>query len=61
MTVTNLEREDAGLQLELPLDGRSHRDLDAAVDDVRDRFGAQALRRAVALGRDDRGPPQIDG
>jgi DNA polymerase IV len=48
---TNLE--DVGArQLELPLDfGRSSA-LDAALDDVRERFGAGAITRAVLLGRD---------
>ncbi len=39
------------LQLELPLD--AHRPaLDEALDDLRDRFGAGAVTRAVHLGRD---------
>jgi DNA polymerase-4 len=42
---------DAGyVQLVLPLDRR--RALDAALDDVRDRFGSGSITRAVLLGRD---------
>jgi DNA polymerase-4 len=41
------------LQLPLPLKGRSEEALDAAIDEVRLRFGASALIRAVLLGRDD--------
>ncbi|MBJ7330430.1 MAG: DNA polymerase IV [Solirubrobacteraceae bacterium] len=47
ITVTNLAREDG--QLELPLDGPSHADLDAAVDRVRDRFGTTAVQRGVLV------------
>jgi DNA polymerase-4 len=36
----------------LPFDGRSRCALDTAVDEVRNRFGANALTRAVLLGRD---------
>ncbi len=42
--------DDGAVQLALPLD--RHRALDAAVDDVRDRFGSTAITRAVLLGRD---------
>jgi DNA polymerase-4 len=48
VTVTNLERDDAGTQLELPVDA-SHRDVDAAIDAVRDRYGNRALQRATLL------------
>jgi DNA polymerase-4 len=48
VTVTNLERDDAGTQLALPVDA-SHRDVDAAVDAVRDRYGNRALQRATLL------------
>jgi DNA polymerase IV len=53
VTVTCLEHEGAGRQLELPLDGCSRADLDAAVDGVRERFGTAALRRAVNLGAEE--------
>jgi DNA polymerase-4 len=48
VTVTNLERDDAGTQLVLPVDA-CHRDVDAAVDAVRDRYGNRALQRAALL------------
>jgi DNA polymerase IV len=46
ITVTNLEGERGALQLELPVDGpgRSHA-LDEAVDEVRERFGTDAMTR----------------
>ncbi|MGH3079568.1 MAG: DNA polymerase IV [Gaiellaceae bacterium] len=47
VTVANLE--DAGAQLALPLD--PYVALDAALDEVRDRFGTDAITRAVLLGR----------
>ena len=44
---------DAGAaQLALPLEHRQAGALDAALDDVRDRYGADAIKRAVLLGRD---------
>jgi DNA polymerase-4 len=48
VTVTNLEQDDAATQLALPVDA-SHRDVDAAVDAVRDRYGNRALQRATLL------------
>jgi DNA polymerase-4 len=52
VAVTNLEDGRSG-QLVLPLD-RSGRDaLDAALDEVRKRFGPSAVTRAVRLGRDE--------
>jgi DNA polymerase-4 len=51
ISVGNLDNADA-VQLELPLDGYSGGELDAAMDAVRDRFGTAALTRAVNLGRD---------
>ena len=46
ITITNLEGERGALQLELPVDGpgRSYA-LDEAVDEVRERFGTDAMRR----------------
>ena len=47
--------QDAGtLQLALPLERGRAAVLDAAVDGVRERFGAEAIVRAVLLGREDR-------
>jgi DNA polymerase-4 len=53
VTITGLEW-DAAVQLELPVDGHSHRDLDAAVDAVRDRYGTRALQRATVVDARDR-------
>jgi len=52
ISVGNLD--DAGrVQLALPFARASGGALDAALDDVRDRFGSSAVRRAVLLGRDE--------
>jgi DNA polymerase IV len=51
IAVANLD-DDSALQLELPLDLHSGGALDAALDEVRDRFGSTAITRAVLLGRD---------
>ncbi|MBD0328815.1 MAG: DNA polymerase IV [Thermoleophilia bacterium] len=52
LALENLEDADAG-QLALPLHGRRPGGLDAALDDLRARYGARAVTRAVLLGRDD--------
>ncbi|MDQ4089297.1 MAG: DNA polymerase IV [Actinomycetota bacterium] len=50
LAVGNLS--DAGaVQLALPFDGSGAGALDAALDDVRERFGSAAVTRAVQLGR----------
>ena len=54
VTLTNLERAEAGVQLELDLDGRPSAVLDTTVDAIRDRFGTAAVQRAVLLGRGER-------
>jgi DNA polymerase-4 len=41
------------VQLALPVDARQMSALDAALDDVRERYGADAIKRAVLLGRDE--------
>jgi DNA polymerase-4 len=51
IAVSNLENDDA-VQLALPFDRWSGGALDAAIDDVRARFGSTAVTRAVLLGRD---------
>ena len=51
IAVANLE-DDGALQLVLPLDRHSGAALDAALDEVRRRFGSAAVTRAVLLGRD---------
>jgi DNA polymerase-4 len=50
IALSNLAEDRAG-QLVLPLDLRASA-LDAALDEVRDRFGSDAITRAVLLGRD---------
>jgi DNA polymerase-4 len=50
IAVTNLEGDDA-LQLILPLDGQDRAGLDAALDEIRERFGVKAVTRGVLLGR----------
>lgn len=52
VAVGNLENDDA-VQLMLPFDRRNDGALDAAVDEVRARFGPASLTRAVLLGRDE--------
>ena len=51
IAVANLEN-DRPIQLTLPFDRRSRSALDTAVDEVRNRFGANAVTRAVLIGRD---------
>ena len=50
ITVANLTG-GAGVQLELPF-RRSSIELDAALDEVRERFGPSAIARGSLLGRD---------
>jgi DNA polymerase-4 len=51
VAVGNLD-DDGAVQLALPFDRHPGRALDAALDEVRDRFGSAAVIRAVLLGRD---------
>jgi DNA polymerase-4 len=51
ISVANLDNERA-VQLTLPFDDDGARDLDSALDGVRDRFGTNAITRGVLLGRD---------
>jgi DNA polymerase-4 len=51
VAVANLEN-DLPRQLMLPFERRSRAALDAAIDDIRERFGLTAVTRAVLLGRD---------
>jgi DNA polymerase IV len=51
VALANLEDDDA-IQLTLPLGHLRPGALDAALDDIRDRFGSAAITRAVLLGRD---------
>jgi DNA polymerase-4 len=50
VAVTNLDG-DGHVQLPLPFPGVDAGPLDAALDDVRERFGSRAVTRAVLLGR----------
>jgi DNA polymerase-4 len=52
VAVGNLD-DDGAVQLTLPFDRWSGGALDAALDDVRERFGSGAVTRAVLLGRDE--------
>jgi DNA polymerase-4 len=51
VAVGNLDNQNV-IQLALPFDRCSGGALDAALDDVRERFGTSAVTRAVLLGRD---------
>ena len=51
LSLTNLEDIDA-VQLALPVDRVRTLALDAAVDEVREKFGSSVLTRGVLLGRD---------
>jgi DNA polymerase-4 len=51
ISLTNLDDADAP-QLELPFAARAAGTLDPALDDIRAKFGSDAVRRAVLLGRD---------
>jgi DNA polymerase IV len=51
IAVGNLD-DDNAIQLALPFDRHYNRALDTALDEVRDRFGSNAVTRAVLLGKD---------
>jgi len=51
VAVTNLA-DDTPMQLALPFGRPSGLELDLAIDEIRTRFGLDAIRRAVLLGRD---------
>ena len=51
IAVSNLT-DGRAIQLALPFDRENPSALDAVVDDVRDRYGPNAITRAVLLGRD---------
>jgi DNA polymerase IV len=50
LSLSNLE-DDGAVQLALPLEHRSVSALDSTVDDLRERFGSDAITRASQLGR----------
>jgi DNA polymerase-4 len=58
LSVGNLD-DDRSVQLVLPFDANSGGTLDAALDDVRERYGSAAITRAVLLGRDDGMSPPL--
>jgi DNA polymerase-4 len=51
ISVANLD-DEGSLQLVLPFDGQDAVALDAVLDEIRERFGPNAITRAVLLGRD---------
>jgi DNA polymerase-4 len=51
VAIANLSNDDH-TQLTLPFDRHSGGALDAALDEVRARFGSNAVTRSVLLGRD---------
>jgi DNA polymerase IV len=57
LTVAGLHRVDLGVQLALPVEGGDSSSLDAALDEIRDRFGTTAVTRAALLGRAPRPSP----
>jgi DNA polymerase-4 len=58
LSLTNLEDADA-LQLELPFAAKHVGRLDPALDTIRDKFGTDAVRRAVLLHKDDGWSPPM--
>jgi len=52
IAVTNLEDARAGIQLAMKLPPPPPPGLDLVLDEIRDRYGAAAITRAVLLGRD---------
>jgi DNA polymerase-4 len=54
VSLSNLSDDDA-IQLALPFDRVERSALDAALDDIRDRYGASAITRATLVGR-EQGP-----
>ena len=51
VAVSNLA-DDSPVQLHLPYERRSELELDVAIDQIRTRFGLDAIKRAVLLGRE---------
>ena len=59
ITIANLGGAPGVTQLELPFDPRDRSALDAAMDEIRQRFGPGALTRASLLGRGERFTPTL--
>ncbi len=59
ITISNLGDARGVTQLELPFGARDRSALDAAVDEIRERFGSGALTRASLLGRGERFRPAL--
>jgi DNA polymerase-4 len=51
VALTNLE-DGGAIQLSLPFGRRPGSALDAAIDELRERYGTEAITRAVVVGRD---------
>jgi hypothetical protein len=49
IAISNLAPRGSGLQLGLPLDRLGNYELDRALDEVRERYGVNALRRPAHL------------
>jgi DNA polymerase IV len=58
VSVANLDNDDI-LQLTLPFEEHHWLELDAALDEIRERFGSGAITRGVLLGRDLRPSPPL--
>ena len=54
ITISNLEDARGGVQLELPLEGWRREALDAALDELRERFGVDSITRATLVRRSPR-------
>ncbi len=59
IAVTNLDAT-RGIQLELPLEPPHHQAVDLAVDEIRTRFGSDAVRRASSRSRRGHGTDSLD-
>jgi DNA polymerase IV len=57
LTLSNLAHAGEGVQLALPLEGRDRVALDTVMDEVRERYGPDAVKRAKLLGRQEISPP----
>ena len=51
--------DDAAVQLAFDFDDRRPIELDAAVDQIRDRFGRRSIGRTALVGRRDRSVPLL--